>query len=153
MINFIYVGDDLWESIMLSLFSGDHIAIFFFVIITVLVSSLTIIIMLCLCWSSVWKNMIWKVCEPNLFLLLLSVSWYLPHGNDQLSWWNHPPSGQKNHLVGEIMRMQLGREVKHGIRRLIQFLSPVRAHLLAMIIWSISVSCMGHKNWPASNCV
>ena len=34
-INFIYVVDDLWESIMLSLFSGDHNAIFSLMIITV----------------------------------------------------------------------------------------------------------------------
>ena len=68
-INFIYVVDDLWESIMLSLFSGDHNAIFSLVIITVLVSLLTILVTFCLWWSSVWKNMIGKVDEPNLYLL------------------------------------------------------------------------------------
>ena len=69
MINFIYVVYDHWESIMLSLFSGDHNAIFSLVIITVLVSLLTILVTFCLWWSSVWKNMIGKVDEPNLYLL------------------------------------------------------------------------------------
>ena len=55
MINFIYVGDDLWESIMLSLFSGDHHC---HLLSSdnhyVLVSSLTIVVIFYLWWSSVW---------------------------------------------------------------------------------------------------
>ena len=71
MINFIYVGDDLWVSIMLSLFSGDHHR---HLLSSdnhhVLVSSLTIIVMFYFWWSSVWKNHIsiyslWPFVELN----------------------------------------------------------------------------------------
>ena len=83
MINFIYVGDDLWESIMLS-FSGDHHRD---LLLSdnhyVLVSTLTIIVMFYLWWSSVWKNMI--------TVTRITDSWpgtYVKHQIKELEWKN-----------------------------------------------------------------